>query len=199
MNRKSQKPLSKHSPLFLLTGASGAGKSSVLDVLLKDKTLPIVRFITCTTRPKRKGERDGKDYWFETRAKFEAQIKKNGFYEWAEVYGNYYGSSKSEMTRLLKKEKHAIVMILDVQGVHTMKGVHPEAIAIFIDAPTHSLRQRLEDRGSDVNDIKRRLAEIATEKRFKPQVDVVLMNRDGDFEKTVARVSALIRKVLNAT
>lgn len=186
----------KHPPIILLTGASGAGKSSVSDILLKEKKLPLVRFITCTTRPKRPGEKDGKDYWFLTRKDFEAKIKQNGFYESAEVYGNYYGSSKEEMERRLKGKK-TIVMILDVQGTRTIKKHHPEAIAIFIDAPTASLRHRLIERGADMNDLKRRLAEIATEKRFKSKADVVILNNDGDLQKTVSQVRSIIQKALS--
>ncbi|MFA5935570.1 MAG: guanylate kinase [Patescibacteria group bacterium] len=198
MNPKNKKVTRKHPPLLLLTGASGAGKSSVLDVLLQDKTLPIVRFITCTTRPKRPGERHGKDYWFLTRPDFEAKMKKQRFYESAEVYGNYYGSSKDEMKRLLKGKK-TILMILDVQGARTMKDHHPEATAIFIDAPTASLKHRLVERGSDMNDMKRRLAEITKEKRFKPEADEVILNRDGDLKRTVSRVRTIIKTALRNT
>jgi guanylate kinase len=181
-----------HPPIILLTGASGSGKSSVLDALLKDKKLRVIRFVTNTTRPKRPGERHGKDYWFLDKKTFEAQIKKRTFYEWAHVYDNYYGSSKTEMARLLKGKK-AIVMILDVQGTKTIKRHHPEAIAVFIDAPTASLRRRLKERGSDITDLKRRLAEIAKEKKYKPKADVVIVNKDGDLRKTVLRVKQLIR------
>jgi guanylate kinase len=193
MNQKSQKATRKHPPIILLTGASGAGKSSVLDILLKKRGLPIVKFVTCTTRPMRPGERNGREYHFLTHEAFEQEIANDRFYEWANVYNNYYGSSKTEMSRLLKGKK-AIVMILDVQGTKTMKHHHPEAIAIFIDAPTASLRTRLKERGSDMNDLKRRLAEIAKEKRFKSKADVVILNRDGDLKQTIEQVERVIRE-----
>lgn len=185
----------KHPPIFLLTGASGAGKSSVLDALLKTKTLPLVRFITCTTRPKRNGEKNGTDYWFLTRARFERDISKKRFYEWANVYDNYYGSSKTEMARLLKK-RNPVVMILDVQGTRTIKKHHPEAVAIFIDAPTASLRHRLKERGASMNDLKRRLTEIVKEKRYRKSADIIIENRDGNLSKTVQQVSTVIKNAL---
>lgn len=185
-----------HPPIVLLTGASGAGKSSVLDALLKDKKLPIVRFVTNTTRPKRPGETHGKDYWFLDKKEFESELKHGHFYEWAHVYDNYYGSSKKEMTRLLKGKK-AIIMILDVQGTRTIKKHHPEAISIFIDAPTTSLRHRLKERGTDITDLKRRLAEIAKEKRHKTKADVAILNKDGDLKQTISQVKRLIQQAVN--
>ena len=184
-----------HPPIILLTGASGAGKSSVLDALLKDKKLPLIRFVTNTTRPMRPGEKNGKDYWFLDAQTFKEEVKAGTFYEWAHVYDNYYGSSKKEMARLLKGKK-AIIMILDVQGTRTMKKHHPEAIAVFIDAPTASLRHRLKERGTDITDLKRRLAEIAKEKRYKAKADVVLENKDGDLNRTVSQVKTLIQQAL---
>jgi guanylate kinase len=198
MSPKKRPPQRKHPPIILVTGASGAGKSSVVDLLLADKHLPIVRFVTCTTRPKRPGERNGKDYWFMTPEKFRSRLAAHGFYEHANVYDRYYGSSKAEMARLLKGRK-AIVMILDVKGTRTMKRFHPEATAIFIDAPTASLRTRLKKRGADMNDLKRRLVEIATEKRFKPKADIIIVNRDGELKRTVTRVKTLIRNALRKT
>lgn len=185
-----------HPPIILLTGASGAGKSTVLDELLKDKKLPLVRFVTNTTRAKRPGEKHGKDYWFLDKEAFEGEIKHGTFYEWAHVYDNYYGSSKKEMARLLKGKK-AIVMILDVQGTRTIKKHHPEAIAIFIDAPTVSLRHRLKERGTDITDLKRRLAEIAKEKKYKAKADVTILNKDGTLKQTVSQVKQLIQDAVN--
>jgi guanylate kinase len=198
MNQKKQSATRNQPPIILLTGASGAGKSTVLDTLLMQRTNPIKKFVTCTTRPMRPGERDGREYHFLTRDAFEKNIAHGRFYEWAVVYNNYYGSSKTEMARLLKGKK-AIVMILDVQGTRTIKRHHPEAISIFIDAPTPSLRARLKDRGSDMNDMKRRLAEITKEKRYRNSADVVLLNRDGDLEKTVLAIQQLIRNAVGRT
>lgn len=187
----NRSPSSPWSPIILITGASGAGKSTVRDRLLADKSLPAVKFITCTTRAKRPGERDGRDYWFFDHDTFTKKIEAGEMYEWALVYDNYYGSSKGEMERLAAKKK-AILMVVDVQGMRTLKKAHPEAIAIFLDAPLRSLEHRLEGRGTDPKELSLRLRAYAKEEKARKLADHVIVNRDGQLRRTLATVRKII-------
>ncbi|MBU1033008.1 MAG: hypothetical protein ABII13_00335 [Patescibacteria group bacterium] len=185
-------------PIFIITGASGSGKSSITDSIIKRKSLPVVKFKTCTTRLKRPNERHGRDYWFLTRQEFERQIKGNNLYEWADVYGQYYGSSKIEMQRLLKGNK-PILMLTNVQGAKTLKKALPQAITIYIDAPVSDLKRRLIKRGAEMNDMKKRLATIPKEAPYKEKADFVVKNKDGQLIQAVNIVVGIIRQTIAKT
>ncbi len=180
------------SRLFVLTGPSGAGKSTVAKALYAMPDLSLQKFVTCTTREPRNGEEHGKDYWFLTQADFEQRIAEQGFFEWAEVYGKYYGSSKEELERVLKGNT-PVLMVIDVQGARTIKYLYPETTILFLDAPKDSLIHRLEERGTNPADIERRAAKIDEEETFRSQADFIIENIDGDLEQTIERV----RKILS--
>jgi guanylate kinase len=188
-------PVKVSPPIVLLTGPSGAGKSSVADTLLKTRPIKLKKFVTCTTRSKRPGERHGREYWFLTRKAFEKGIAKKQFFEWANVYGHYYGSSRLEMARLLKG-RLPILTIIDVQGMKTYKKLYPNTIVIFLDAPKRDLEHRLEARHPDPKDLKRRIAMITREEKLKRLADVVITNRNGKLQQTVRAVT---RTIKNAT
>lgn len=185
-------------PIILLTGPSGAGKSTIAHILLTKRPIRLKKFVTYTTRPKRPGERNGTDYWFVTRTTFEEDIAQNVFFEWANVYGNYYGSSRREMERQLKG-RTPILIVIDVQGMRTLKKLYPNTFVIFLDAPRENLRHRLEERGNDLKDLKRRLATIAKEERLKRLADIVIVNEEGKLPQTVARVVRVIRRAVAAS
>jgi len=159
-----------HPPLIIITGPSGAGKSTVVDEILTDaaarRAMPLRKFVTCTTRDKRPGEKDGRDYHFLSRKEFEMDLKAGWFFEHAEVYGNLYGSSRREMEKLFKGKK-PIIGILDVQGAKTVKNIYPDAFTIFIDAPKKSLVARLKARNPDPQELKRRIAKMEKEKKLR--------------------------------
>ena len=184
-----------HAPLFLITGPSGAGKSTVMTRLLKFRTLGLRHFVTTTTREPRRGEQNGHDYWFTTREEFEREVKRGNFYEWAEVYGNYYGSNKREMMRL-QHLRQPIAMVVDVQGAHTIKGLIPDAVVIFIDAPKKNLIDRLKARGSAIQDLEARLKKLQHEETFRGEASVAIVNEDGRLTETVALVAKEIKKRL---
>lgn len=181
-----------HSPLFLLTGPSGAGKSTVLDHLLQHPELGLTRFVTTTTRLPRPGEQDGVDYWFVSRETFEKDIADGMFFEWADVYGNYYGSNRKELERLRKKGG-PLLMVIEVQGAQTMAKAVPEAVTLFIDAPKAQMVERISVRPMDTAEMQRRIAKMEQEESFRGKAHVVILNENGQLERTVERVIEEIR------
>jgi guanylate kinase len=186
-----------HPPLFIITGPSGAGKSTVVEAILGDVRAhghaPLRKFVTCTTRAKRPGEKNGRDYHFLSRKEFEKDLKAGWFFEHAEVYGNLYGSSRRVMEKLLKG-KTPLIGVLDVQGAQTVKRLYPLAFTIFIDAPKKSLVSRLKDRKPDPEELKRRIAKMEMEKKLKKTFDLAIMNTDGKLGETIKKVEIAILK-----
>ena len=192
-----------HPPLFIITGPSGAGKTTVVEAILENvgaratrpgvRRTPLRKFITCTTRPKRPGEKNGRDYHFLSRKEFEKDLKAGWFFEHAEVYGNLYGSSRRVMEKLLKG-KTPLIGVIDVQGAKTLKRIYPEAIVIFIDATKKSLVERIKNRKPNPAELKRRIAKMEKEKKLKKSFDIAIMNPDGKLEETIRKVETVIRK-----
>jgi guanylate kinase len=135
--------------------------------------------VSYTTRPPRGQERDGQDYYFIKREEFEARAAKGEFLEYAEVFGNYYGTHQSELERA-KAQGLDLVLDIDVQGARQLKKKIPAAVSIFILAPSRQiLEQRLRARSQDSEAvIQRRLHDAAEEIRNYSQYDYVLVNRE---------------------
>jgi guanylate kinase len=172
-NSKSAK---KKGLLFVFTGTSGSGKTTLMSYVLKD--LPFCkRIVTCTTRAPRAGEKHGVDYYFISKEKFEEYIKKGALLEYAVVYGNYYGSLRSEVEELINYGKSVIVCV-DVQGAKTMKKVFPSSVVIFIKAPSlEVLKKRLEARGKDSPQvIETRLNTAKKELKLENDFDYLVVN-----------------------
>ena len=143
--RVTQNPL-----LLVLSGPSGVGKDLLLS-RLREAGRPYHFTVTATTRQRRGVERDGVDYHFVTREQFEAMIADDALLEWANVYGNYYGVPKSQVTDALDRGQDVILKI-DVQGAATVRKIAPEAVFIFLAPPSEEeLERRLRGRGSESN------------------------------------------------
>ncbi len=183
------------SKLFIISGlpSTGSGKDSVIDGL--EKELDFTRIITTTTRPKRPGEKQDWPYHFVSIAEFKKMAANNEFLEWAEVYGNYYGNSKKEMTRALQGDKPVILRI-DCQGVRTYKKLIPEAVVILITVPSlEILATRLRRRGQDSEQvIQSRLNEAKKELDNPPPFEYLIANEEDKLEKTVRKVKEIILK-----
>jgi guanylate kinase len=149
--------------------------------------------VTATTRPKRPGEKDGVDYHFLSEDKFRQMIKTNQFLEWAEVYGNYYGVPKREVEEALRKGQDTIVKV-DVQGAATIKQILPDAVFIFLMAPsTEELANRLKQRhGLHSADLDLRLSKAREEIESLPQFDYVVVNHTDNLDLTVAQINAIV-------
>jgi guanylate kinase len=164
--------------VFIISAPSGSGKSTLVARLLR--RFPDITFsVSYTSRPARGTEIDGKDYHFVSRAEFERMIGRDEFLEWASVFGNYYGTHRGvlEAARCQGKD---LVLDIDVQGARQLKDKIPEAVTVFILAPSRQiLEQRLRARSEDRHEvIARRLRDAAEEIRRYEAYDYVLINRD---------------------
>jgi guanylate kinase len=166
------------SVLFIVSAPSGSGKSTLVKGLLE--MVRDLRFsISYTTRAPRGNERDGSNYYFTTRSRFEEMISRDEFLEYASVFENYYGTHQSEMD-YARAEGKDLVLDIDVQGAAQLKRKIPEAVSIFILAPSKEiLEQRLRARSEDSEEvIRRRLKGAAEEIRNYHLYDYVLVNRE---------------------
>ena len=183
-----QKPL-----VIVLHGPAGVGKDSVIEKL-KERT-GIKRATSATTRDPREGEKHRHDYYFLTRAEFEAGIAAGDFVEYATVYDDYKGVHASEITRLIESGEDMIIRT-DVQGARTWREKLHGAVFIFLMAEDReTLRQRLSGRESEtVESLDRRLAEIDEEIADMENNDYVVYNHHGALDAAVDELEAIIER-----
>ena len=154
---------------------------------------PFHYVITATTRPKRAGEKNGVDYHFVSRKEFQQIIEKHQFLEWANVYGNYYGVPKDEITSALSKGVDAIVKV-DVQGAATIKEILPQAVFIFLTpSSVEELEKRLKRRRSESStDLALRLEKAKGEIKSLPLFDYVITSRQNKLDEVVSQIDAIV-------
>lgn len=170
--------------LLIISSPSGAGKTTLTRDLLAyfdDLTFSVSH----TTRKPRSTEVDGKDYYFVTRAKFDDLIDTCAFVEWAEVHGNFYGTSLAEIERARAERKRGIVFDVDYQGARQIRAVRPDAVSVFVLPPSmDELRQRLRGRASDdESTIERRFNNAREEIAQYGLFDYVVVNDDLEHAK----------------
>ncbi len=176
--------------LYIVSAPSGAGKTSLLKSLVgRLKNLQIS--VSHTTRERRAGEVDGKDYHFTQVELFKSMISENAFLEYAEVFGNYYGTSKIEIEKSLSQGIDVILEI-DWQGARQIRDMMPEAISIFVLPPSlEALQQRLTHRGQDDKTIiHRRMLAATEEMRHYDEYQYLIIN--DVFETALNELNALI-------
>ncbi|AHF16526.1 guanylate kinase [Niabella soli] len=182
--------------IVILTAPSGAGKTSITRYLLQQ--LPQLAFsISAATRPMRAGETNGADYYFMSPEAFQEKIKNNEFVEWEMVYeGKYYGTLKSELSRLWKLHRCPLLDI-DVKGaIHVQQQYPGQSLSIFIEPPSvKELRRRLISRGSESEDsLQTRLNKAEYELSFMSHFNKVVVN--DDFEEACAETESIVKKFL---
>ena len=177
------------STVFIISAPSGSGKSTLVRRLLGN--VPGLMFsISYTTRAPRGHEVKGESYHFIARADFEARIARGEFLEHAEVFGNYYGTHCGVLEQA-RQQGLDLVLDIDVQGARQLKGKIPEAVTIFILAPSRAiLEQRLRLRSEDSDAvIERRLRDAANEIRNYSAYDYVLINKElPESDQTLAGI-----------
>ncbi|HLY16634.1 MAG TPA: guanylate kinase [Bryobacteraceae bacterium] len=164
--------------VFIISAPSGSGKSTLVRQLLA--TVPGLMFsVSYTTRPPRGHETDGESYHFITHDDFEARLARDEFLEHAEVFGNYYGTHRGVLEQA-REQGQDLVLDIDVQGARQLRDKIPEAVTIFVLAPSREiLEQRLRARSEDAGAvIERRLRDAANEIRNYRAYDYVLINND---------------------
>jgi guanylate kinase len=154
---------------------------------------PFHYVITATTRPKRAGEKKGVDYHFLSRKEFQQMLDKHQFLEWANVYGNYYGVPKDEITSALSKGVDTIVKV-DVQGAATIKKILPQAVFIFLMPPSvEELEKRLKRRRSESSeDLALRLERAKGEIKSLPLFDYVITSHQNKLDEVVSQIDAIV-------
>lgn len=194
MSRESSPPLAPPAKplLIVLSGLSGVGKDTVLAGFRKSG-LPAVISVSATTRARRAGEKDGIDYHFVSSARFQELIDTDQLLEWAVVYGNRYGIPREPVRKALKSGKDVIVKI-DVQGAATIKKKVPQALLIFlVTLSLEELERRLKKRRTETAaELKIRLKTAKKELKTIPMFDYLVVNRQGEIERTVADIKAII-------
>ncbi|MFK5953694.1 MAG: guanylate kinase, partial [Desulfobacterium sp.] len=192
VTQQSPGVLTHRAGLFVVSAPSGAGKTTLCTRMLE--MFPELSYsISHTTRAPRGSEEDGVDYFFITPEAFQERIKRDEWAEWAKVHDNYYGTSRAFITEHLEKA-NPLLLDIDVQGARQIRKAYPQALSIFINAPSMAvLEARLRQRGTDTDAvIARRLENAAREIDDIPLYQHVIINNHLD---TAAReMCAIIEK-----
>lgn len=176
--------------LMVLSGPSGCGKGTVCD-LLRQRNPNLTYSISATTRKPRPGEQDGVNYRFFTREQFKRQIKEDGFLEWAEVYGNLYGTPRTWVEEKLAAGKNVLLEI-DTQGAMQVKASYPAGILLFLLPPNmEELRRRIDGRGTEGAEEKERRLQAARQEIAQIRnYDYLVVN--DEVPQAVLRIEAIL-------
>ena len=167
-----------NNKLIIFSAPSGSGKTTIVKQILKEFQKLEFSISACSRKP-RKGEVDGKDYHFFTIDNFKKKIENDEFIEWEEVYKDqFYGTLKSEITRIWDKGNNVIFDVDVVGGVNIKEQFPENSLAIFIEAPSiEILEKRLRNRGTETEEqIKKRINKAEAELKFAPKFDITIIN-----------------------
>ncbi len=183
--------MSEKGLLIVISGPSGAGKGSICDKFIKDNP-NIALSISATTRLPRKGEKEGLNYYYKSRKEFENMIENSELLEWACFCGNYYGTPKEYVDRLLKQGKD-VVLEIEVQGALKVKEQYPEGVYVFVLPPSiQELKKRIINRATESEEsIKRRLKTAQLEFVHIERYNYIIVNEQLD--KAVITLEAIVK------
>jgi guanylate kinase len=190
-NKKNPKTIARRGLMFVLSSPSGAGKTTLSRLLLSaDPNVELS--VSVTTRAKRRGEIDGRDYHFIDLARFQMMVKSGELLEWAEVFGHCYGTPRRPVEKALRAGRD-VLFDIDWQGTQQLREkARDDLVSVFILPPTaKELERRLHTRAQDSDDIIRtRMAKAAGEMSHWPEYDYVIVNSDIDL--AFAEVRAIL-------
>lgn len=178
--------------LIVISAPSGSGKTSIAKEILR-KYPDILFSVSATTRSRRSGEKEGKDYFFLTKEEFAERVKKGDLVEWEEIYGDHYGTLRSEVEKALRSGR-VMMFDVDVKGALSIKKNFPEAVLIFIKPPSvDALKERLVKRKTeDERALRRRLERASMELEQGKHFDYQVVN--DDLRKAIEEVDGIIGK-----
>jgi guanylate kinase len=185
----------KRLPVFVVTGPSGAGKGTLEKAVLERRP-DLELAVSATTRERRPGERDGREYWFLSREDFDRRIAAGDFLEWVPYVGNRYGTLRSEIDRIAA-DGRVPLLDLEIEGALNVRDTVPGAVSVFVDAPLPELERRLCERATEsTGEIGERL-ELAREQKTRAgEFDYVVVNEDLD--RAVNDLLAIVDRELAA-
>jgi len=181
----------------ILSGPSGSGKTTLHEKLLRTKRLKtrLVKTISATTRPRRTGERHGRDYLFLTPRQFAYRRRTGYFLEKQKVFGHWYGTPRHAVEKLLKAGKN-VLLCIDVKGARVVRRAYPDVLGIFVKTPSLAvLKKRLRRRGTDTQaTVARRLSIARTELRDARYYQYVVVN--NTLTKALQRLESIVYREL---
>jgi guanylate kinase len=184
------------APVIVVTGASGAGKGTLEAELVR--RIPVLELaVSATTRERRRGEEDGREYWFISDEEFDRRVREGEFLEWVPyVSGNRYGTLRSEIGRIHASGRIPL-LDLEIEGALTVRDEVPGSVTIFIDVPTFAeLERRLRERATEsAGEIEERLALAREQRRQAGEFQHVILN--DDLERAVSELEAVVRAALD--
>jgi guanylate kinase len=181
-------------PVFVVTGPSGAGKGTLIQLVLP-RFAELSLVVSATTRPQRPGEENGVHYWFLSREEFAEKVTAGEFLEWVDYVGNLYGTLNSEIDRL-RALGRAPLLELETDGAIRVKRRAENAVTIFVTAPVEELERRLRSRATESSGvIDERLERARRQLELLPQFDEVVENDDR--ERAADALAAIIARTLD--
>jgi len=185
-------------PVFVITGPSGAGKGTIERALLARMPHELELAVSATTRPRRRGELHGREYYFLSDAEFDRRVAAGDFLEYVDyVSGQRYGTLRSELTRIAAAGRAAL-LDLEIEGALAVRDAVPGAVTVFVDAPLEELERRLRARATEsAGEIGERIALAAEQKRRAGEFDHVVVN--DDLVRATDEVAEIVARELAAT
>jgi guanylate kinase len=182
------------APVFVVTGPSGAGKGTLIQLVLP-RFPELAPAVSATTRPRRPGEENGVHYWFLDRETFDRKIDAGAFLEWVDYVGNRYGTLQAEIDRLRAQGK-APLLELETDGALRVAQRVPGAVTIFVTAPVEELERRLRERATESSgEIGDRIATARKQLELQPRFDHVVVNVDRD--RAADELAAVVARCLD--